>query len=62
MKSTNYKFTITGTKNTASVRHGIMIKGTTREGAKGAEALPLNKSKLRKKNKILDSFDIFVSQ
>jgi len=35
------------------------LKGVTREGA---EAPPLIKPKLRKKIKISDSFDIFVSQ
>jgi len=34
-------------------------KGATREGA---EAPPLSKSKLIKKDKILDSFDFFVSR
>jgi len=35
-------------------------KGATREVAKGSEAPPLDKSKLRK-DKILGSFDLFAS-
>jgi len=37
----------------------LLCKGAIREGAKGAEAPPLTKSKLRKKDKILGSFDLF---
>jgi len=42
----------------------VSVKGATREGAKGAEAPPLALSqiKVKKKVKISDSFDIFVSQ
>jgi len=36
-----------------------MSKGSTREGTKGAEVPPLSKSKLTKKDKISDSFDLF---
>jgi len=39
-----------------------MIKGATREGAKGAEALPLAKSKLRYKVKCRIVLNFFVSQ
>jgi len=37
----------------------VVPKGATREWAKGAEAPPLANSKLRKKDKIWDKFDLF---
>jgi len=40
----------------------LIVKGTTREGAKEAEAPPLAKSKLRKKIKYRIILVFFVSQ